>query len=150
MGIHGLHRLREWDAFATVHAPGLIGDEAQVVLLVDGTVVVEEGEPGPASTRALGAVRLAPPCRVRLVRRDGDLWAVAARTIDVVELRPDPGGTEIAVEWDGTERSVRVDGVPRLVPLPELGPVRRGRVVPYAGVLHRLHGTAWEAEIAEL
>ena len=145
-----MHRLREWDTVVTVDVPGLIGDTAQVVVLADGTVVVEEGEPGPASARALAAVRIPPPCRVRLVRRDGDLWAVAARTIEVVEIQPDPGGTELEVEWDGEERSVRLDGVPRLVPLPELGPVRRGRPVPYVGAFHRLHGTTWEAEIAQL
>lgn len=110
----------------------------------------EEGEPGQQVTVALQALRLDPPYRASLRRRSGDLWAVAARTIDVTRLLSDPGGSEIEVEWDGQERSVRVDGVPRLVPLPELGPVRRGRVSPYAAVLRRLDGDLWETEIAEL
>lgn len=150
MGIHGLHRLREWDAVATVGAPGLHGREAVVVLLRDGTVVVEDGEPGPRVRRALDALRLTPPFRARLLRREGDIWAVAGRALRVVELAPDPGGDEIEVEWDGRERAVRVDGVPRLVPLPELGVVRRGRVAPYAALLRRLHGSRFEAEVAEL
>lgn len=129
---------------------GLQGDAVTVVVLSGGVHVLEEGEPGPRLDLVLRAVRLEAPYRARLLRRAGDLWAVAARSIDVVELSPDPGGTEIEVEWDGGERAVRVDGVPRLVPLPELGPVRRGRVGPYAGALHRLHGSLWEAEISEL
>lgn len=150
VGIHGVHRLREWDAVATVEAKGLDGDVATVVVLPGGAHVLEEGAPGPHLDVALRVLRVEPPYRARLLRRSGDLWAVAARAIEVTQLLPDPGGGEIEVEWDGHERTVRVDGAPRLVPLPELGPVRRGRVSPYVAVLRRLHGDTWETEIAEL
>lgn len=120
------------------------------MLLADRTLVVEEGEPGARAAALLATLRLRPPYRARLLRREGDVWAVAARRIAVVALAEDPGGDAVEVEWDGAERAVRVDGVPRLVSLPELGHVRGGRVAPYAASLHRLHGTVWEVELAEL
>jgi hypothetical protein len=134
----------------TAEVVGLHGDAAVVVALRGGVHVLEEGEPGSQLAVALRAVRLDPPYRARLQRRHGDVWAIAARTLQLIELEPDPGGDEILVEWDGRERSVHVDGVARLVPLPELGPVRGGRVAPYAGVLRRLHRTTWEIEISEI
>ena len=43
VGIHGLHRQREWDALTTVDAPEVVGDELWFVALADGRTVVEEG-----------------------------------------------------------------------------------------------------------
>ena len=56
VGIHGLHRQREWDAVVTVEAPGAEGADLWFVALRDGGVVVEEGagevaEIGRASCR---------------------------------------------------------------------------------------------------
>ena len=45
-GITGLSRQREWDAVATADAPGEPGDEAELVVLADGRVLVEHGPSG--------------------------------------------------------------------------------------------------------
>ena len=105
VGIHGLHRQREWDAVATLEGEA-DGDEVWFVVLADGTVVGEGGDADPASFRA--AVSVAPPFRAHAVRRDGTTWAVAARRIETAELDDEPAGNEIEIAWDGAERSVRI------------------------------------------
>jgi hypothetical protein len=134
---------------ATAEVPGIHGDQAVLVALDHG-LVTEEGEPGPRAAALLDVLRLAPPYRARLLRRTGDVWAVAARRIATVELPVDPGGEEVEVAWDGRERAVRVDGVPRIVDLPELGTIRRGRVAPYLATLRRLRDATWEVDVVEL
>jgi hypothetical protein len=121
-----------------------------VVVLADGIVVVEDGEPGPALLEVLWEITVEPPLRARLNRREGDVWSVGARRIETVDLDSDPGGALVEIAWDGSERTVRVDGVPKLVPLPELGPARAGVVEPYAATLWRLFEDTWEIELALL
>ena len=93
VGIHGLHRQREWDALVSVRAQ-LSGDRAGFVALPDGTLFVEEG----ADDAALGVLADAleqaidPPYRAEAVLRERDIWAVGAHRVDVVELADDPGG----------------------------------------------------------
>ncbi|MBM3677272.1 MAG: hypothetical protein FJW96_05220 [Actinobacteria bacterium] len=134
----------------TAVAPGVEGDEAAAVVLANGDVVIEHGDPGDRLGSLLEAVRLDPPYRASLRRLDGDTWAVGANRIDVVHLADDPGGEQIDAVWDGAELTVRVDGTPRLVRLPELGRDRRFGGGPWAATLIRLQGSAWEAEIHPL
>ena len=61
VGIHGLHRQREWDDLRTVEAAGLVGDELWFVALADGRTILEEGEDDPGPLAA--AVGLEPPYR---------------------------------------------------------------------------------------
>jgi hypothetical protein len=108
-GIHGLQRPREWDAVVTVDAPELKGDRAQFVALSREDLVVEEG-PDDVEPLALAVEReLAPPYRAEAVRRHAELWAVAARSIAVVEL-PGMVGEEIELTMRGSERTLVVDG----------------------------------------
>ena len=143
-GIHGLHRAREWDAVATVEAPGLDGERAAFVALGgdDGLVV----EDGPTAVDALAdAVEqaLAPPYRAEAVRRDGDLWAVAARAIEVARL-PGVDGEEIELAVRGDERTLRVDGVPAFGSIPALE--RPDSVVR----ARRVDGNVWEVTVDPL
>src|ERR671938_645260 len=70
-GISGLHRPREWDATAAVEAPILAGEEVE----------------GASLAPVVGALGgdLRRPYRARGVRRHEDVWAVAAKRIEVVE-----------------------------------------------------------------
>lgn len=104
VGIHGVARARRWDAVAAVEAPGIEGDQAEFVVLPDGTLLGEE----PLVPLADG-LELEPPYRAEAIRREGDLWAVAARRIEVVEL-DDVEGDEIALTVVGDERTLVVDG----------------------------------------
>ena len=147
VGIHGLHRQREWDAVATLEGEA-DGDEVWFVVLADGTVVGEGGDADPASFRAV--VSVAPPFRAHAVRRDGTTWAVAARRIETAELDDEPAGNEIEIAWDGAERSVRIDGEPTLRGVPALERLAAARHSTYVVTAARLAGEVWEIAVSPL
>ena len=147
VGIHGLHRQREWDTVTTVAAPEIDGDDTWFVSLEDGTLVVEEGAVGVE--RLAAAVTVPAPFRVHGVRRDGGLWVVGARRIKVARLRDDPGGDEVELSWDGVERAVRIDGRPTLARVAELESLA-GDYGRYVVTARRIAGAAWEVAVTPL
>jgi hypothetical protein len=142
-GIHGLHRLREWDAVVTVEAPELSGDRASFVTLPDGDLVIEDGPDGITSLATALERELDPPYRAEAVRRDEILWAVAGRRIEVVEL-PGLSGEELELTANGGERTLLVDGERSFGSLPALE--RPGHVVR----ARRIDGELWEVDAAPL
>ena len=149
VGIHGLHRPREWDAVLTVEAPDVPGDEGWFVVLADGRVLVEEEQGGDVG-RLARAVTVPAPFRAHAVRRGPDTWAIAARGIDTVELDADPGGEAVELAWDGVERTVRIDGEPTLAGVPELERLGASRHAAYVVTAARLTGSTWEVAVAPL
>jgi hypothetical protein len=138
-GIHGLHRERRWDAVVAVEAPEVEGERASFVALPGGDLVVEEG-PSDVEPLATALEReLEPPYRAEAVRRDGGLWAVAGRTIEVVEL-PDVAGDELELTVQGPERTLLVDGERGFGSIPALE--RQGQAVR----ARRIDGELWEVE----
>jgi hypothetical protein len=151
-GITGLHRFREWQATATVEAPGLEGDEVSFVVLPDGSVLVDE-EAGDTPLTALAEaleVQLAPPYRAHGVRRRGDVWAVGANPIEVVDLRPDVEGDELELVWSGGERSLAVDGARSFRSIPQLEELAARRSTDYVVHASRLDGSLWEVRVTPL
>jgi len=103
VGIHGMHRLREWDAVVTVEAAGPAEGELEFVALPDGRTV-------PAEAAALVAtLDQDVPYRARAVRRGERLWAVAVRRIRVEE-RLEPGDEFERVEEGTVVRGRRLVG----------------------------------------
>ena len=151
-GITGLHRPREWDATAAVEAPGLRGDEVEFVVLPDGSVLVDEEEGDVPLAPLADALdeQLRPPYRARGVRRRGDVWAVAAKAIEVVELRPDVGGDELGLVNRGGERSLTVDGERSFGSIPQLEELASRRSADYVVHASRLDGSLWEVRVAPL
>ena len=142
-GIHGIHRPREWDVVVTVDAPGIEGERAQFVALSRDDLLVEEG---PNDLEALASAiegRLAPPYRAEAVRRAGDLWAVAARSIEVVDL-PGVDGDEIELSVRHGERSLAVDGCRAFGTIPAL------ERPEHAVRARRLDGETWEIAVDPL
>ena len=92
---------REWDVVRTVEAPERRGRPGST------SSRFRDGRSSSRTARrrraARGAVEreLAPPYRAEAVRREGSLWAVAARRIEVVEL---PGVAGDEIELDGPRR----------------------------------------------
>jgi hypothetical protein len=143
-GIHGLQRVREWDAVVSVHAGELEGERAAFVALSEGTLVIEEGPDDIEPLAAALEAELDPPYRAEAVRRDGALWAVAGRKIELVEL-PGVAGEEIELVVQGSERSLLVDGERTFFgSIPALE--RPGHAVR----ARRVDGEIWEVEAAAL
>jgi len=142
-GIHGLHRPRQWDAVVTVEAPTLAGERATFVALPDGTLVVEQGPDGIQPLAAAVEGELAPPYRAEAVRRESGLWAVAAKSIGVVEL-PGIAGEEIELVSHGSERTLSIDGERSFGTIAAL---ERAEHVVRA---RRIDGALWELEIDPL
>jgi len=147
VGIHGLHRQREWDAVATVER-AVEGSEAWFVVLADGSLLVEDGDADPDPFRDVPSV--ARPFRAHAVRRDGTTWAIAARRIETIELDDAPAGDEVEIAWDGAERTVRIDGQPTLQGVPALERVAAARHVTYVVTAMRLAGAIWEIAVSPL
>lgn len=147
-GVHGVPRPRRWDAVEAAEAPGLPGDAVHFVALADGTLVVEEEVPDGALGPLADAIEesLAPPYRAEAVRRDGDVWAVAGRRIEVVAL-PGVEGDELEVTARGQERSLRVDGERAFGQVRALERLTDGDAVVRGS---RIDGELWEIKVDRL
>jgi hypothetical protein len=143
-GIHGIQRVREWDAVVTVRAADLRGERAEFVALSDGTIVIEDG---PDSLEPLAdalEAELPPPYRAEAVRRDGSLWAVAGRSIELVEL-PGIAGEELELATRGSERTLLVDGESTF-----FGTIPALERPEHVVRARRVDGETWEVDAAPL
>jgi hypothetical protein len=142
-GIHGLQRPREWDAVITVEAPEIDAEKAVFVVLKGGDLIVEEGPDNLEKLAAAVESELAPPFRAEAVRREEGLWAVAARSVVVLDL-PGVTGDEIELTMHGGERTLVVDGEPSFGTIAQLE--RPDHVVR----ARRIDGALWEVTVDKL
>src|SRR5262245_40262178 len=150
-GIHGIHRVREWDVVATVEAPDVPGDAVAFVTLPDGSVLVEEGDEGDATLDPLAQAvetELEPPYRALAARQEGDLWAISARRI-VVEQFEAAGDAVELTSHDG-ERMLLVDGARTFGSIPALERLGERQGPSYAVLAERLDGDLWEVRVSAL
>ena len=149
-GIHGVPRPRRWDAVASAEAAGLTGDEVHFVALPNGDLVVDEDEPDDTVRVLAEAVeeRLEPPYRAEAVRRDGDVWAVAARSVQVTEL--ETPGDDIELVVSGGERTFSVDGERGFGSVPQLERIGERLGPAYVVRALRLEDRLWEVEASAL
>ena len=145
-GIHGIPRPRQWDVVASAEAPGLKGDEVHFVAVPSGDLIVDEDEPDDSLQPLADAVEesIEPPYRAEAVRRGEDVWAVAARRVQVTEL--ESRGQELQLVVSGDERTLTVDGERAFGSLPALEQLGE-RVGPaYVVRARRLDDRLWEVE----
>jgi hypothetical protein len=142
-GIHGNHRVREWDAVITADAPDLSGEKAAFVTLPNGDAVVIDGPTEIAPLATALERELDPPYRAEAVKRNDGLWAVAGRRIEIIEL-PGVEGEEIELSAHGADRTLLVDGERGFGSIPQL---ERPEHVVRA---RRVDGELWEVETAPL
>jgi hypothetical protein len=90
------------------------------------------------------ALELEPPYRAEAVRRDGDLWAVAAQRIEVARFAHD--GDEIELTVVDGERTLTVDGLRDWGSIPELEQPLKSYVVH----ARRLDEDLWETRVSRL
>ena len=146
-GFSGVPRPREWDAVESTRAPALRGDEVHFVALADGgrTLIVDEDEPDDSVAPLADAIEatLDPPYRARARRQDGDVWAVGAVSVDVVELPQSVEGDSIELTVVGGRRELRVDGRDSRLELPKLDEIGARRGSDYVLRAERLTETTW-------
>ena len=149
--LHG-GKPRRWDAVGTADVPGLPGDTLEFTTLPDGTLLVEDELPDEALSPLVEVVEqaVAPPYRARAVRSEGDLWAVAANSIQVVEVTAEIRGDTVSLAMQGGERTLLVDERPAWESIPALE--QHGAAVHADFVLNaeRLDGNLWAVEVNPL
>lgn len=150
-GYHGVQRPRRWDAVVMVEAPDLPGDEATFVVLEDGSVILDAELPEPAVEPVAEALDelVDAPYRVEAVRRHGDVWAAAARRVDVVGL-PGVEGEELTLTMQDGTKSFSVDGRPEFGGSPELERFAGDRFDSYVAVAQRLDADLFEVRVSPL
>jgi hypothetical protein len=149
-GIHGVSRPRRWDAVASAEAAGLSGDEVHFVALPNGDLVVDEDEPADTLGPLADALEqtLEPPYRAEAVRQGEDVWAVAARRVEVAELEAD--GEELDLVVNEGERTLTVDGARAFGTIPELERLGASEGDSYVVRATRLDGNLWEVVASAL
>jgi hypothetical protein len=149
--LHGLPRGREWDALATVEAPDLAGDELAFDVLPDSTILVDRQEGEEPLTPLVEAIErdLKPPYRAQAVRQSSELWAVAAREIEVVRL-PNRSGDTVELTVRGDDRQLLVDGTREFGGVPELQVIGEARHRDYVVRAGRLDEDWWEVRVDPL
>jgi hypothetical protein len=149
-GIHGVPRPRRWDAVASAEAPGLAGDELHFVALPNGDLVVDEDEPGDTVGPLADAIEqtVEPPYRAEAVRQGEDVWAVAARRVEVAEFEAEGDELELVVN-DGS-RTFTVDGTRAFGTIPELERLGASQSDSYVVRATRLDGDVWEVTASAL
>jgi hypothetical protein len=149
--LHG-GKPRQWDAVGTAEAPGLPGETLEFTALPDGTFLVEDELADDALTPLVEVVEpaVAPPYRARAVRSEGDLWAVAANAIQVVEVTAEIPGDTVSLAMQDGERTLLVDERPAWESIPALE--QHGVAVHADFVLsaERLDGNLWAVEVNPL
>jgi hypothetical protein len=149
VGVHGVQRPRAWDVVVTAALPERTGDEVEFVSLPDGTLVIEEeGEGDLAPAADALETQLEPPYRAHAVRRRGDVWAVAARKIEVATVSAE--GEEIELSEHDGSRTLVVDGGPVFGGNPELEALGRRVGDSYVVRARRLDGELWEVSVDPL
>jgi hypothetical protein len=140
-----------WDISTTVTAAGIAGDRVEFATLPAGDMIVDT-ETGDADLSPLADAvekQLKPPYRVLARREDDDLWSIAARTIDVVELTFD-GGDEIELVENEGSTELRVDGKPWNQEIPELERAGETLGADFVVQADRLDGDLWEIRASAL
>lgn len=142
----------EYDAVVSVHAPGIAGDAVEFATLANGDVIVdtEQGDADLSPFADAVEQHVEPPYRVVARRGEDDVWSVAARVIDVLELEFS-GGDEIELSSVGGTLDVRVDGEPWSGHIPALehaGEAADGE--DYVVQAERLDGDLWEVRASPL
>jgi len=149
-GIHGVPRPRRWDAVASAEAPGLSGDEVHFVALPNGDLVVDEDEPADTVAPLADAIEqtVEPPYRAEAVRQSEDVWAVAARRVEVAEFEAEGDELELVVN-DGA-RTFTVDGARAFGTIPELERLGASQSDSHVVRATRLDGNVWEVTASAL
>jgi hypothetical protein len=152
LAVHGIPRDREWDAVATAESPDLPGDHLEYVALPDGTLVVDDDLPDDALTPLADALegQIRVPYHGYAFRQEGDVWSVAARRVQIVEIPEDVPGDEVDMAVNDGTRTVVVDGAESKVEVPSLEEFASQQFGSFVVHASRLDDTLWEVNVMPL
>jgi hypothetical protein len=150
VGIHGIPREREWDGVASAEAPGLPGDEIEFVALADGSIVVDEDVPDGTVAPLADALSLPPPYHAFALRQDADVWSVAAKRVQVVEVPEEVDGDEIQLVVSDESMTLLVDDLPSSATVPSLEAFAAEQFGSFVVRASRLDDLLWEVTVIPL
>jgi hypothetical protein len=150
VGIHGIPREREWDAVASAEAPGLPGDNVEFVALPDGSLVVDEDVPDGTLVALADALSLPAPYHAFGLRQDADVWSVAAKRVQVVEVPEHVDGDEIQLVVTDETRTLVVDDMPSSTSIPSLEAFAAEQFGSFVLRASRLDDLLWEVTVIPL
>jgi hypothetical protein len=152
LAVHGIPREREWDAVASAQAPDLPGDELEFVALPDGSLVVDDDLPDGALTPLADALdgQIRAPYHGYALRQEEDVWSVAARRTQIVELEDDVPGDEVDVAVNDGSRAVAIDGAESALSVPGLEAFAAQQYGSFVLHASRLDDTLWEVTVLPL
>jgi hypothetical protein len=147
----GLRPSNPWDVLVSVEAPDVPGEQVGFYA-VDEHRLVHDAVVSDGALEAIAAAvarALPPPYGAAGVRHDGGLWAVAAWSVELVELAGLPEGEAlVAARVDGRVE-VTIDGVV-VLPSAQLHAVLDRRAGDVALVAERVDQGLWAVELAPL
>jgi hypothetical protein len=152
VGVHGVPRGRTWPPVVFAETPDVPGDEVHLVALADGTLVVDEEVPDGCLEPIAFAVeeRFPPPYRALARRQAGDLWAVAAEQVAIVDFADDDSAASIEVTCvDGTVTCI-VDEAMSSRRFPELEQIGLQNGSGYTLRAERLEPDTWVVDASPL
>jgi hypothetical protein len=152
LAVHGIPRNREWDAVASAEAPDLPGDSLEFVALADGTLVVDDDLPDGALAPLADTLedQISAPYHGYALRQDGDVWSVAARRTQIVELEDDVTGDEVDMVVNDGSRRVAIDGVESDAAMPGLEAFAAQQFGSFVLHASRLDDLLWEVTVIPL
>jgi hypothetical protein len=151
-GIHGIPRVREWDAVTSAEAPTLPGDETDFVALEDGTIFTDDDLPDEALTPLADALEnmIEAPYHALAIRHAADVWSVAAMRVTVVEVPEDIPGDKVELAVNDGERTIRLDDAETRTNLPTLETYASQQFGSFVLRATRLDDTLWEVTVLPL
>jgi hypothetical protein len=150
VGIHGIPREREWDGVASAEAPGLPGDEIEFVALADGSIVVDEDVPDGTVAPLADALSLPAPYHAFGLRQGADVWSIAAKRVQVVEVPEEVDGDEIQLVVSDEARTLFVDDMPSSASIPTLEAFAAEQFGLFVLRASRLDDLLWEVTVIPL
>ena len=152
VGIHGLHRAREWDAVAARRGARAAGSRMRFVVLRTARCVVEAGDGAPASPSSCARVERAPPLPgARQCAATRSTWAVGVRGILVVELPASVRRRRARARLGRPSSAACASAAtPTLASVAELEALASARYDTWVVRAQRLRDTLWEVEVGPL
>jgi hypothetical protein len=148
----GIPRTRgNWDLVVTAEAPGLTGsDELGFATCEDGDIFMDSQYPEGDVTPLAEAIelRIERPYRAYGARQEGDLWAVAARKIELGRFKA--AGYEIELTIRDGERELIVDGRKSSGSVPELERLGQEEGADFFARAVCIDDDLWEVTISPL